>query len=173
MKTLHALAAAAALLLLPAAASAQSSARPAVPMKTIAQVASESPDFETLVAALKAAGLVETLQGPGPFTVFAPSDAAFAKLPAGTVEALLADRAQLAAVLTYHVLAGTVMAADDVKSNGGTPATVNGQPLRIVVRDGKVYVNDAQVVTTDIKASNGVIHVIDGVLMPKAAPARR
>src|SRR5205085_35549 len=126
--------------------------------------------FNTLVAEVKAAGLAETLQGPGPFTVFAPTDAAFAKLPAGTIDELLADKAKLASILTYHVVAGKVMAADIVKTNGATPTTVNGLPLDVVVRDGKVYVNGAQVVTADIAASNGVIHVIDAVLLPKAAP---
>ncbi|MEP6691496.1 MAG: fasciclin domain-containing protein [Gemmatimonadaceae bacterium] len=141
------------------------------PMKTIAQVAIEAGNFNTLVAALKAAGLVETLQGAGPFTVFAPTDAAFAKLPAGTVEALLANKEKLASILTFHVVSGKVMAGDIVKANGARPTTVNGQPLDIVVRDGKVYVNNAQVVTADIAASNGVIHVIDSVLLPAAVPA--
>ena len=141
----------------------------------IVQIASENGNFKTLVAAVTAAGLVETLQGAGPFTVFAPTDAAFAKLPAGTVDGLLADKAKLASVLTFHVVSGKVMAADIVKSNGAKPATVNGESLDIVVRDGKVYVNGAQVVTADIVASNGVIHVIDTVLLPtgKAVPAGR
>ncbi len=120
--------------------------------------------------AVKATGLAETLQGAEPFTVFAPTDAAFAKLPAGTAEALLADREKLASILTYHVNSGKVMAGDIVKTNGATPNTVNGLPLDIVVRDGKVFVNGAQVVTADIQASNGVIHVIDSVLLPSAAP---
>ncbi len=171
-RTIRAAAAFAALLTLPAVAAAQGSYNtPAT--KTIAEVATENGNFKTLVAALDAAGLVETLQGPGPFTVFAPTDAAFAKLPAGTVEALLADKDKLTSILTYHVLSGSVKAADVVASNGGTPATVNGQALRIVVREGKVYVNDAQVVTTDIVASNGVIHVIDGVLLPAAGHERK
>lgn len=139
-------------------------------MKNIVQVAVEAGQFNTLAAALKAAGLVETLEGPGPFTVFAPTDAAFAKLPAGTVETLLADKAKLTSILTYHVVSGKVMAGDIVKSHGATPKTVNGQTLDIVVKDGKVYVNGAQVVTADVQASNGVIHIIDGVLLPKAAP---
>lgn len=139
-------------------------------MKTIAQVASDAGNFSTLIAALKAAGLVETLQGQGPFTVFAPTDAAFAKLPAGTVEALLADREKLAAILTYHVVPGRVMASDILKSNGGRPATVNGQTLDVVVRSGRVYVNGAEVIGADVGASNGVIHVIDTVLLPKPAP---
>ena len=107
------------------------------------------------------------MSGPGPFTVFAPSDAAFAKLPAGTVDALLKDKALLASILTYHVVPGKVMAADVLKMQSGTPKTVNGQTVRIVVRDGKVFVDGAQVVTTDIVATNGVIHVIDSVIMPK------
>jgi uncharacterized surface protein with fasciclin (FAS1) repeats len=112
---------------------------------------------------------VETLQGPDPFTVFAPTDEAFAKLPEGTVEALLKDPAALRAVLTYHVVPGRVMAADVVRSNGGNPATVQGQSLTIEVVDGKVMVDGATVVTADIGASNGVIHVIDTVVLPKSA----
>lgn len=139
-------------------------------MSTIVQVAVEAGSFKTLVTALTAAGLVETLEGPGPFTVFAPTDAAFARLPAGTVESLLANHEKLASILTYHVVPGKTMAGDIVKANGATPTTVNGQPLEIVVRDGKVYVDGAEVVTADIAASNGVIHVIDAVLLPKAAP---
>jgi uncharacterized surface protein with fasciclin (FAS1) repeats len=175
MKTLTLLAAVAALIAAPAAASAQTTARQAAPAKTIPQVATEAGTFNTLVTALKAAGLVETLQGAGPFTVFAPTDAAFAKLPAGTVEALLADKAKLTAILTYHVVPGKVMAGDIVAKNGAKPGTVNGQPLDIAVRGGKVYVNGAQVTGADVAASNGVIHVIDTVLLPteKAASARR
>jgi len=141
------------------------------PVKNIVQIAAEAGSFKTLVAAVKAAGLVETLQGPGPFTVFAPTDAAFAKLPAGTIDALLADKEKLTSILTYHVVSGKVMAADLVKSNGATPNTVNSLPLDIVVREGKVYVNGVNVVTADVQASNGVIHVIDAVLLPQAAPA--
>ena len=140
-------------------------------MKNIVEIAAEAGSFNTLVAAVKAAGLVETLSGTGPFTVFAPTDAAFAKLPAGTVEALLGDKAKLTSILTFHVVAGKVMAADIIKANGAKPTTVNGLPVDVVVRDGKVYVNGAQVVTADIVASNGVIHVIDAVLIPTAAPA--
>jgi uncharacterized surface protein with fasciclin (FAS1) repeats len=140
--------------------------------KDIVTVATEAGSFTTLVTALKAAGLVETLKGPGPFTVFAPNDAAFAKLPKGTVEGLLADKNALSSVLTFHVISGRVMAGDIVKSKGAKPKTVNGQELDIQLRDGKVFVNGAQVITTDIAASNGVIHVIDGVLLPKSsAPA--
>ena len=140
-------------------------------MKNIIEVAVEAGNFKTLVTAIKAADLVSALEGPGPFTVFAPSDAAFAKLPAGTVEGLLGDKAKLASILTFHVISGKVMAADVIKSNGAKPKTLNGETLDIVVRDGKVYVDGAQVVTADIVASNGVIHVIDKVLIPAAKPA--
>jgi len=164
--------AAAAVFTVPAIASAQQATHnDKKPMKNIVQVAVEAGSFNTLVAAVKAAGLVETLSGPGPFTVFAPTDAAFAKLPSGTVTALLADKEQLTGILTYHVVSGKVMAADIVKSNGATPKTVNGLPLDIVVRGGKVYVNGVNVVTADVQASNGVIHIIDAVLMPQTAPA--
>ncbi len=159
-----------ALLTLPAVVSAQTKKEKAH-MKNIVEVAVEAGNFNTLVAAVKAAGLAETLQGAGPFTVFAPTDAAFAKLPAGTVEALLADKKKLTSILTFHVVSGLVKAGDIVKSHGATPTTVNGMPLEIVVRDGKVYVAGAQVVTADIMASNGVIHVIDSVLLPTSKPA--
>ena len=162
-------AAMAAVITLPAIAAAQTKDKK--PMKNIVEVAVEAGSFNTLVAAVKAAGLAETLSGPGPFTVFAPTDAAFAKLPPGTVEALLADKEKLASILTFHVVSGKVMAADIVKSNGATPMTVNGSPLDIVVRAGKVYINGVNVVTADVQASNGVIHVIDAVLLPKAEPA--
>jgi uncharacterized surface protein with fasciclin (FAS1) repeats len=140
-------------------------------MKNIVEVAVEAGTFNTLVAAVKAAGLVETLSGDGPFTVFAPSDAAFAKLPKGTVEALLRDKKKLTALLTYHVVPGKVLAADIVKANGATPETINGQSLNIVVRNGGVYVDDAQVTTANVEASNGVIHVVNAVLLPKKAAA--
>ena len=133
--------------------------------KDIVDTAVAAGDFNTLVTAVKAAGLVETLKGEGPFTVFAPTDAAFAKVPTDTLNALLADKAALANVLTYHVVAGKVMAADVVKLTSAV--TVQGQSVSIEVKDGKVYVDGAQVVTTDIKASNGVIHVIDAVILPK------
>jgi len=168
--SLHTVAAIAAVVTLPALASAQKTPTKKAPMN-IVQIASEAGTFNTLVAAVKAAGLAETLQGPGPFTVFAPTDAAFAKLPAGTVESLLADPKKLASILTFHVVSGKVMSADVVKANGATPTTVNGAPLDVVVRGGKVFVNGAQVITADIVASNGVIHVIDSVLIPSAAPA--
>ena len=164
-------AAAAAVFTVPTIASAQQATHnDKKPMKNIVQVAVEAGSFNTLVAAVKAAGLVETLSGPGPFTVFAPTDAAFAKLPSGTVTTLLADKEQLTGILTYHVVSGKVMAADIIESNGATPTTVNGLPLDIVVRGGKVYVNGVNVVTADVQASNGVIHIIDAVLMPKTAP---
>jgi uncharacterized surface protein with fasciclin (FAS1) repeats len=168
-KSLYAVAALAAALTLPAAASAQAHASHQA-AKDIGHTAVDAGSFKTLVAAVKAAGLVETLQGKGPFTVFAPTDAAFAKLPAGTVDALLADPKKLASILTFHVVPGKVMAADIVKAKGAKPTTVNGQPLDVVVRDGHVLVNGANVVTADVAASNGVIHVIDTVLVP-AAPA--
>jgi uncharacterized surface protein with fasciclin (FAS1) repeats len=133
--------------------------------KDIVDTAVAAGDFNTLVTAVKAAGLVETLKGEGPFTVFAPTDAAFAKVPTDTLNALLADKAALANVLTYHVVAGKVMAADVVKLTSAE--TVQGQAVSIEVKDGKVYVDGAQVVTTDLKASNGVIHVIDAVILPK------
>jgi uncharacterized surface protein with fasciclin (FAS1) repeats len=123
--------------------------------------------FKTLVAAVKAAGLVDTLKGAGPFTVFAPTDEAFAKLPAGTVEELLKpeNKQKLVDILTYHVVAGKVMAADvktmDVK-------TVQGASAALKVADGKVTIDKANVVKTDIEATNGVIHVIDAVIMPAA-----
>jgi uncharacterized surface protein with fasciclin (FAS1) repeats len=132
----------------------------------VVAVAAGAPNFKTLVTAIKAAGLVETLQGKGPFTVFAPTDEAFAKLPKGTVEELLKpeNKAKLTAILTYHVVPGKVMAAE-VKTMQAK--TVNGQELAIVVADGKVTVDKANVTKTDIAATNGVIHVIDAVVLPK------
>ena len=132
----------------------------------IVDTALSAGDFNTLAAALEAAGLVETLKGEGPFTVFAPTDAAFAKLPAGTVETLLKpeNRDQLIAVLTYHVVPGKVMAKDVVKISEAT--TVNGSDIAVKVMDGNVYINDATVTTADVDASNGVIHVIDTVILP-------
>ena len=137
----------------------------AAEQKTIVGVAAGAGQFNTLVAAVKAAGLVETLNGKGPFTVFAPTDEAFAKLPAGTVENLLKpeNKEKLVAVLTYHVLPGKLMAADVTTTHA---KTVNGKTLAIKVDDGKVTVGRANVVKTDIAASNGVIHVIDAVLIP-------
>jgi uncharacterized surface protein with fasciclin (FAS1) repeats len=133
--------------------------------KDIVDTAVAAGSFKTLAAALDAAGLVETLKGAGPFTVFAPTDEAFAKLPAGTVEGLLKDKAKLTAILTYHVVAGKVEAADVVKLDSAK--TVNGQSVTIKVVDGKVHVDNATVTAADVQASNGVIHVIDTVLIPK------
>jgi uncharacterized surface protein with fasciclin (FAS1) repeats len=133
---------------------------------TIVQTAVATGNFNTLVAAVQAAGLADTLNGPGPFTVFAPTDEAFAKLPAGTLEMLLKpeNKAKLAAILTYHVVPGTVKATDVVKlKNAGT---VNGQRVSITVDGAKVKVDGSNVVATDIVCSNGVIHVIDGVILP-------
>lgn len=132
----------------------------------IVDVAVSAGQFNTLAAALEAADLVATLQGDGPFTVFAPTDDAFAALPAGTVESLLLpeNRDQLIAILTYHVVAGKVMAADVVSLDQA--ATVNGSDVDISVVDGKVMINDATVVATDVEASNGVIHVVDKVILP-------
>lgn len=134
--------------------------------KTIVDVAVENGSFKTLVAALKAADLVGALQGTGPFTVFAPTDEAFAKLPAGTVDALLKDKVKLAAILKYHVISGNVMAADVIKAKEVKPKTLNGAALDIKVMDGKVHVNKATVVKADVHASNGVIHVVDTVIIP-------
>jgi uncharacterized surface protein with fasciclin (FAS1) repeats len=135
--------------------------------KDLVVVASGADNFKTLVAAVKAAGLVETLQGKGPFTVFAPTDAAFAKLPAGTVESLLKpeNKDKLVAILTYHVLSGKVLAAD-VKTMEAK--TVQGQSVKLVVSDAGVTIDDAKVVKTDVMAENGVIHIIDTVIIPKA-----
>ena len=137
--------------------------------KTVVEIAAANKDFTTLVTAVKAAGLAETLSGKGPFTVFAPTNAAFAKLPKGTVEDLLKpeNKAKLASILTYHVVAAKVLAADAIKMDGKSAKTVNGQDIAIKVKDGKVMVNDATVTTADIVGSNGVIHVIDTVLLPK------
>ena len=134
------------------------------PDEDIVEVAAQAGTFETLLAAAKAAGLVETLKGDGPLTVFAPTDEAFEALPEGTVPALLEDEEKLRAVLTYHVVAGKVTAEKVVKLDRAE--TVNGQSLRIRVDDGTVRVDDAKVVKADVMASNGVIHVIDKVLIP-------
>ena len=132
--------------------------------KDVVDTAVAAGDFKTLAQALQAAGLVETLKGKGPFTVFAPTDAAFAKLPAGALDALLKDKARLTAVLTYHVVPGQVMAADVVKLKEAK--TVQGQSVRIDASSG-VKIDGATVVKADVAASNGVIHVIDTVLMPR------
>ena len=142
-----------------------SSARASEPQaKDIVDTAVAAGSFTTLAKALTAAGLIETLKGAGPFTVFAPTDEAFAKLPAGTLEALLQDKAKLTAVLTYHVVPGKVMAADVVKLKSAK--TVQGQSVTIDASAG-VKVDGANVVKTDIQATNGVIHVIDTVILPK------
>ncbi len=132
--------------------------------KDIVDTAVSAGSFKTLVTAVQAAGLVDTLKGTGPFTVFAPTDEAFAKIPKADLDALLADKAKLTAVLTYHVVPGKVMAAD-VKP--GEVKTVQGQALKVSASGGSVMVNDAKVVSTDVVADNGVIHVIDKVVLPK------
>jgi uncharacterized surface protein with fasciclin (FAS1) repeats len=133
---------------------------------TIVEVAASNPDFETLVAAVTAAGLAETLSGEGPFTVFAPTDEAFEALPAGVLDALLLpeNKDALTSILTYHVVAGEVMAAD---VTAGDVETVEGSTFTITT-DGGVKVNDANVIATDVDASNGVIHVLDAVLVPES-----
>ncbi len=153
---------AAALVAAPVASASAQMAAPA--KKDIVATAVAAGSFTTLATALQAAGLVATLQGPGPFTVFAPTDAAFAKLPAGTLEALLKDKAKLAAILTYHVVAGKVEAKEVVKLTSAT--TVNGAPVTIKVVNGKVMINNATVTSADVQASNGVIHMIDTVILP-------
>lgn len=137
------------------------------PGKNIVETAVAAGSFKTLATALEAAGLVETLQGKGPFTVFAPTDEAFAKIPKEKLAALLKDKDALTKVLTYHVVAGSVTAADVVKLKEAT--TVQGSTVAISVKGKDVMVNNARVLTTDIMATNGVIHVIDTVIMPKDA----
>lgn len=132
-------------------------------MKTIVEIAAGSDQFKTLVTAVKAVGLLETLQGSGPFTVFAPTDEAFEKLPAGTVEGLLKDLPKLKSILTYHVVAGKVLAKDVAAVK--TAMTVQGGDLRVDASHG-VKINNAKVTQADIEASNGVIHMIDTVLLP-------
>jgi uncharacterized surface protein with fasciclin (FAS1) repeats len=154
-----------AFLLAAPAARAQNGDGMKTPTKDIVETAVAAGSFKTLVAAVQAAGLVETLKSKGPFTVFAPTDEAFAKLPAGTVEALLKDKEKLAAILTYHVVSGDVRAAQAMKLNSAK--TVNGQSLTIVVKDGTVMIDNAKVVKADIATTNGVIHVIDAVVLPK------
>ncbi|TVR56237.1 MAG: fasciclin domain-containing protein [Spirochaetaceae bacterium] len=150
----------------PAMGIGQAEAPSAVSQPDIVEIAVSDGRFTTLVAALDAAGLVETLQGDGPFTVFAPTDDAFAKLPAGTVDALLADIPTLTNILLYHVVSGAVPSSDVVNLTSAT--TVQGQPVMISTSDG-VAVNDANVVIPDIIASNGIIHVIDTVILPPTA----
>ena len=132
--------------------------------KNIVELASSDPQFSTLVTAVKAAGLVETLSAAGPYTVFAPTNDAFAKLPAGTLDSLLADPAKLKSVLTYHVVSGDVKAADVVKLT--STSTVNGKTLPIAVDGSTVKVGVATVIKTDLAATNGTVHVIDTVLVP-------
>jgi uncharacterized surface protein with fasciclin (FAS1) repeats len=132
-------------------------------MADIVDTAVSAGSFKTLVAAVQAAGLVDTLKGAGPFTVFAPTDEAFSKLPAGTVDSLLKDIPQLTKILTYHVVSGKVLSSDVVKLDKAT--TVQGSDVKIDASQG-VKVNDATVVTPDVEADNGVIHVIDSVLLP-------
>jgi uncharacterized surface protein with fasciclin (FAS1) repeats len=141
-------------------------AAPAAPA-TVVDIAVGSPDHTTLVAAVTAAGLAETLSGAGPFTVFAPTNAAFSALPAGTLEDLLKpeNKEKLAGILTYHVVAGKVMSTD--LTDGMKATTVNGQEITIGVKEGKVTVNGANVTTADLGAGNGVVHVIDTVILPK------
>ena len=163
------------------ASSAPATSAPASPspsmsepmMSDIVDTAVAAGDFKTLATALTAAGLVETLKGPGPFTVFAPTDEAFAKLPAGTLDSLLKDKKALTSVLTYHVVSGEVMASQVAGMNGEKVKTVQGGTFTVKVKDGKVSLTDGagntvNVIKTDITASNGVIHVIDGVLLPKS-----
>jgi uncharacterized surface protein with fasciclin (FAS1) repeats len=132
--------------------------------KDVVDTAVAAKDFKTLVTAVKAADLVKTLKGKGPFTILAPTDKAFAKIPKETLDGLLQDKKALAGVLTYHVIPGKAMAADVVKLESAK--TVQGQPVKIEVKDDVVYVNNAKVIKTDIECTNGVIHVIDAVLLP-------
>jgi uncharacterized surface protein with fasciclin (FAS1) repeats len=135
--------------------------------KTIVGIAVGADNFKTLVAALKAADLVQALDGKGPFTVFAPTDAAFEKLGKETIEAVLKDKEKLTSILKYHVVSGKVMAADAIKLDGKDAKTLSGKTFKIEVVDGGVVLNGkVKVIKTDIKASNGVIHVIDAVLLP-------
>jgi uncharacterized surface protein with fasciclin (FAS1) repeats len=135
-----------------------------VSAKDIVETATSAGSFKTLVAAIQAAGLTETLKGKGPFTVFAPTDEAFAKLPPGTLDGLLKDKEKLSQILTYHVVPGSVM-AKDVKP--GDVPTANGKMLKVSAEGGRVKVDNANVTKTDIAADNGVIHVIDAVVIPK------
>jgi len=155
-----------------AAATTTPSSATAAALGTIVDVASAAGNFTTLVAAVQAAGLTETLSGPGPFTVFAPTDEAFTKALAATgmtADQLLADTATLKSILAYHVIAGAVPSSAVMTMDGQSVATVNGADVKITVDGVKVKVNDANVTAVDIPASNGVIHVIDSVLLPPAA----
>lgn len=137
-------------------------------MNTIIDVAIADGHFKTLAKALTAAGLVDTLKGAGPFTVFAPTDDAFAKLPAGTLDSLLKDIPKLTAILKYHVLAGKVSAADVVKLDGKSATTLNGAGLKVSTQGGVKLNGEVHVTKTDIAASNGLIHIVDSVLLPSA-----
>ena len=149
----------------PSTTPAEKPAEETMPDKTIVVVATEAGQFTTLVAALKAAALVETLEGTGPFTVFAPDDAAFAKLPAGTVDTLLKEpTGDLTKILTYHVVPGDYPAS--ALTDGMKLKTVQGEDITITIKDGKVYANEAMVTAADVTASNGVIHIVDSVLIP-------
>jgi len=149
-------------------AGAQTTAVPtAVPAsQSIVEVAASNPDFSTLVTAVTAAGLESTLSGTGPFTVFAPTNEAFAKIPAAQLQAILADKAQLTKILTYHVVAGKVLASDLKKKQ--KVATVEGDKVKILKSKKGATIDDAKIVQTDVPASNGVIHVIDTVLVPQS-----
>jgi uncharacterized surface protein with fasciclin (FAS1) repeats len=160
LRNIAAISAMAVLTLIPASLAGQMN------QKDIVETAVEAGSFTTLAAALEAAGLVSVLQGEGPFTVFAPTDEAFAKLPEGTVEGLLADKEALIKVLTYHVVAGKVMS--DAVVNISSAETVSGIEAPVEVRMGNVYVGGAKVVKADVGASNGVIHIIDTVMLPPA-----
>lgn len=168
MKTLRAIAFAAALAV-PGSLAAQEaqgySESPAAAKSDIIETAVAAGSFATLAKAIDAAGLTETLKGQGPFTVFAPTDEAFANLPKGTLDALLKDKAKLVATLTYHVVPGTVASSEVVGMSSAK--TVNGKEVAIKAKGGKVLIDNATVIQADIAASNGVIHVIDQVLMPK------
>jgi uncharacterized surface protein with fasciclin (FAS1) repeats len=135
-------------------------------MNTIIDVAVADGHFKTLATALTAAGLIDTLKGAGPFTVFAPTDDAFAKLPAGTVGSLLKDIPKLTAILKYHVVGGKVTAADVVKLDGKTAKTLNGADLKVSTQGGVKLNGEVNVTETDIEASNGLIHVVDSVILP-------
>ena len=150
---------------LAAPAAPASQASPAA-SKNIVQVAAGNPQFSTLASLIKKAGLVSALSGKSKLTVFAPTNAAFAKLPKATLKKVQSDKKLLTSILTYHVVKGAVPASKVVKLNGKSVKTLNGKSVKIAVKSGKVYVNKAQVTKTDVKASNGVIHVIDQVLIP-------
>lgn len=135
--------------------------------RDIVTIAVEAGTFNTLATALTEANLIETLKGEGPFTVFAPTDEAFAKLPEGTVETLLKDKEALTNILLYHVVSGNVSSSEVVKLDAAT--TIAKSDVSIKVKDGKVFINDSQVTTADVMASNGVIHIIDTVLIPESS----